>query len=203
MPQEQKSAAKASSAAVPFPEENAESKPVAANASLPFPDEAVGTSNDGPPSPLAPVTIITESPADSASASRIQTTYLLSVAMAGISLLAAAPALPHLNVLEAPSWALLVLAGALLHALYVVWVVSLPDWSTVWIGGYVFTATSASYLAAMLLILVSPGSLGLADQRGTAVTWSLVMSLLFAVIAFGCFRYGVGWRREFESNQLT
>ncbi len=124
--------------------------------------------------------------------------YLLAMAVAGVSLLAAAPALPHINLMSAPVWAIIALVGLLLHVLYVAWVVSLPDWSTVWIGGCLLAATSVAYLIGSAIAAMSFSWFGVEANRGTALSWGIIIAVLFGGVAFACFRSGTSWRREFE-----
>ena len=145
------------------------------------------------------MSVRTESDEYKAGSGRVQTTYLLALGVGGVASWAALPAFPHINLLEAPIWAIAVLVGFLLHALFVVWMVSLPDWSTVWLGGCVLSLTSLLYVAGAGMAAMSARWFGLAEMRGTAVSWSIVMSVLFALMAFACFRFASGWRREFEA----
>ncbi len=117
--------------------------------------------------------------------------------------MAAAPALPHINLLAAPPWAIFALTGAFIHVVYLVWVVSLPDWSTVWLGGCLFALTALGYLTGGALAAMQIHWFGLSEQRGTAVSWAIVLAVLFGVVAFGCFRYGNTWRREFDAQHVS
>ncbi|MDA7980062.1 MAG: hypothetical protein MPJ50_14945 [Pirellulales bacterium] len=188
--------------ALPFPEAAIGSvagiQQLSSIASLPFPEAGISGPNPSAAA-LGPVSFNQEAAEYQPDAGRVQSAYLLSAAMVGISLLAAAPALPYINIFQAPPWAICVLAGFVIHALYVIWTVWLPDWSTVWLGGFLFMATCVSYIGGAAIAAMPFAWFGLLESRGMAVTWSLVAAVLFGAIAVGSFRFGESWRREFES----
>ncbi|MBI1903528.1 MAG: hypothetical protein HYS13_20690 [Planctomycetia bacterium] len=138
-----------------------------------------------------------------ADAGKVQTVYMLAAALAALTVFAAAPALRHMNLSDAPGWARAVLILSALQLVYVVWMVSLPDWSTVYIGMIVFAIVSAAYGVAWALVAFTPTSrpinfLDLDEVRRSAAGWCLVVLLLGALCTYACGRFSGRWRREFE-----
>jgi hypothetical protein len=134
---------------------------------------------------------------------KVQTVYMLAAALAALTIFAAVPALKHLNFTDAPGWARAVLILSALQLVYVVWMVSLPDWSTVYIGMIVFAMVSAAYGVAWALVAFTPEArpinfLDLDSVRRSAAGWCLVVLLLGALCTYACGRFSGRWRREFE-----
>ena len=134
---------------------------------------------------------------------RVQTVYFLAVALAMISIFSVLPALPHLNLVQAPGWARIMLLLAALQLAYIVWIVLLPDWSTVWVGMLVFSIVGSIYAVAMAVVLFTPQQspllLGLdADTRRTAIGWCCAVVLLTTLASYICGRISARWRRSYE-----
>jgi len=129
----------------------------------------------------------------------IQTVYWLAFALAAVTLFSAAPAMRHLNLLAAPTWARVMLLVATLQFAYIIWMVLVPDWSTVWIGMIVFAVVAAMYgmmvLAAWLTAAGNPLPFELAGSRATVAGWSAAVTLMNGLMIYVCGRISAAWRR--------
>jgi hypothetical protein len=134
---------------------------------------------------------------------KVQTVQLLAVGLALVALFSAAPAvLKHADLAAAPAWARLVLLISALQLVYVVWMASLPDWGTVWVGMLVF-ALAATVYAVVLAILMftpldTPLGLGLDDVRHSAGGWCFAVLMLTTLMTAVCGRVSAKWRRSLE-----
>jgi hypothetical protein len=200
----------------------------------PIPPPIDGTSGDAPPIPPpsqaggadwsdAPVlpppagppnehavtelsVIIDEPEGYQADPGKVQTAYLLAVALGILTLLCAAPAILHINLIEAPNWARVVLIAAGLQLAFICWMASLPDWSTVWITMVVFAIVAALYGVAWAVLTFTPSDmpLGFLDLepddpiRHRAGPWCLVMLMLFTLLTYACGRFSGRWRKQYE-----
>jgi hypothetical protein len=139
---------------------------------------------------------------------KVQTTYMLSLALGALTLLCAAPALPHINLLDAPNWARVVLIASAVQLIFICWMVSLPDWSTVWIGMVVFALVAALYGVAWAVITFTPeympvNFLDLDEPpddpiRRRAGAWCFVMLMLSTLLTYACGRFSGRWRKQYE-----
>lgn len=134
---------------------------------------------------------------------KLQTLYMLAAALVGLTIFTAVPALPHLNLSEAPNWARVVLLMCTFQLLYIAWMVSLPDWSTVWIGMVVFAVVAAAYGVIWALVAFTPAArpisfLDLENVRSRAAGWSFAVLLLTTLLTYACGRFSGRWRRDYE-----
>jgi len=131
----------------------------------------------------------------------IHTAYWLASALAAVTLFSAAPAMQHLNLLTAPTWARVMLLVATLQFAYIIWMVLVPDWSTVWVGMIVFAVVATMYAMMLLTALVASGPLPLGlPSRGAAVGgWSAVAMLMNGLMVYVCTRVGSTWRKRGET----
>jgi hypothetical protein len=140
---------------------------------------------------------------------KVQTVYMLAIALTGFTVFAAAPALRHINLLDAPWWARVVLILTAMQLAYIAWMVSLPDWSTVWIGMLVFAVVAAVYGAACGIVVVTPESEAInfldldgppddPDFRRRVAAWCFVMLLLGTLLTYACGRFAGKWRKQYE-----
>jgi hypothetical protein len=135
----------------------------------------------------------------------VQTVYYLGVGMLVVTLFCAAPALRHLNLATAPGWARLVLLLCALQLVYIAWIVTLPDWSTVWVGMLVFALLAAIYGMGMAVAMATPLDrplpLGMNEVRYTAAGWCMAVVLLAGLMTYFCGRISFRWRRAFEMSK--
>jgi hypothetical protein len=132
----------------------------------------------------------------------VQTVYFLGVGMLMVTLFCAIPAMRHLNLAAAPGWARLVLLLCALQLVYIAWIVTLPDWSTVWVGMLVFALVAAIYGMGMAIAMATPLDQplpwGMNDVRYTAAGWCMAVVLLAGLMTYFCGRISFRWRRAFE-----
>jgi hypothetical protein len=155
-----------------------------------------------PTMPVGPARGTPASFALKASKGKAQTVYMLGVGLALVVLASALPALGHLNIVQAPGWARGVFLLAALQLVYVAWMMALPDWSTVWVGMWLFAVVAALYaMILMIVVYTAPGKpmmLSLDDVRQTAKGWSAIMVLLMGLMSYVCGRVSMSWRKAFE-----
>lgn len=131
-----------------------------------------------------------------------QTVYLLATGLAAVVIISSVPAVPHWNLAAAPGWARAIWLLAAVQLAYVVWMVALPDWSTVWVGMWLFAVSAAVY--AMIFVVVAftergrPIMLSLEDVRSNATGWCAIMVLLMSLMSYVSGRVSMAWRRAFE-----
>lgn len=165
--------------------------------------EAPGPEYSAVPTPLPNVKLGTvASNALKANKGKTQTVYMLGVGLALVVLASALPALGHLNIVEAPGWARAVFLLAALQLVYIAWMMALPDWSTVWVGMWLFAVVAALYaMVLMIVTFTAPGKpmmLSLYDVQQTAKGWSAIMVLLMGLMSYMCGRVSMSWRKAFE-----
>ena len=136
-------------------------------------------------------------------AGKLQNVHLIACGMALAALFAAAPALRHINLAAAPDWARLVLLISAVQLAYVAWMVTLPDWSSVWVVMLVYAVVTALYCAGMALFMYTPADSPLAlelDERArySASGWCAAVVLLTGMMTFVAGRASAGWRRKYE-----
>ena len=140
--------------------------------------------------------------------SRRWTVYQLAAAMILASLFSATPAVldiaEHLRSVDSPGvarWACLLLLAALVQFAYTIYMVQVPDWSTVWVVSLatLFWAFVYAMLVAVL-IMGQPQShvvqlLGLEDQLhgNRAAGWCAIMLSLTCLLAYAAGRTSVRW----------
>ncbi len=140
--------------------------------------------------------------------SRRWTVYQLAAAMILASLFSATPAVldivDHLRSVDSPGvarWACLLLLAAMVQFAYTIYLVQLPDWSTVWVVSLatLFLAFVYAMLVAVL-IMGQPQShivqlLGLEDQLhgNRAAGWCAIMLSLTCLLAYAAGRISVRW----------
>ena len=135
--------------------------------------------------------------------------YKLGLALLLITFVESIPALsqfvqssaPYVTVSSAPSWAHVVLLLCVLQSFYIVWLVTLPDWSTVWTMMIVYGAASAIYGFAFAVSLLTPRDqelmLHLDTVRRLTPLWTAAMVLLTFLAAFLCGRTSTRWHRAY------
>ncbi len=133
----------------------------------------------------------------------------------GIALLAVIGVLPaiweigaHLLADQSPGlapWAFVVLCLGLVQLGYALYLVQLPDWSSVWVTAHACLLTAAVYAVGFGTGLSAGGessvivSLGLADRHhtGQLTGWCLIMLSVLLLVAYLLGRYSLRWQRRF------
>lgn len=97
----------------------------------------------------------------------------------------------------APGWARAAVLLAAIQALFVVWMICLPDVATVWTVMLVFVAVSALYALATALMMAAPADrplpLALGDVRRTAGTWCAAVLAVMALCTYLTGRLAAAW----------
>ncbi len=134
----------------------------------------------------------------------VRRVYVLAIVEAIVTLIIALPALKQLGSHGVPAWAWIVFALVAMQTLYMLWVVTLPDWSTVWMGSLVFSLTSGVHLSGLALCLAiarETRPLGLASTTLGGVGWCAAVAILALVMAYVCVRISRPWREEYEAHK--
>lgn len=133
--------------------------------------------------------------------SSLRKVYLLAIVEALATVFVAFPVIEHLGIIGAPPWAWVVIGLVTLQAVYVLWVVSLPDWSTVWFGVLVFGLTSMVHLVGFVLsfFLANKNLLGITTGNWITPLWCGTVVIITAAMAFGCLFISRPWREEYEA----
>jgi hypothetical protein len=130
------------------------------------------------------------------------TVYYLAAGMLAFGVFCLMPALRYWNLGEAPDWARAVWLTSLLQFAFVAWVVSVPDWSTLWVSMIAFTLVATGYGLTMAVALTTPLDqaipLDMTDIRRQAPLWCGCVVLLAFLIAYLCGRAAWRWRKTFE-----
>ena len=131
---------------------------------------------------------------------KVQSSRMLALAMALTAAVGAAPGLWALGGEHLPAWAVAALAVAAVQVLYLLWMLALPDWSTVWVGMVVFALTGASYGAVAAWLAFVPEERGenlleLLPLRRQALGWSVAEMTLCVLVTYAAGRLAAGWRK--------
>lgn len=118
--------------------------------------------------------------------------------LAGIAMMCTIPIGWHVFDAPLPSWVWGVVILAAVQLAYVLWMISLPDWSTVWVVTWVFAATCAVYALLLAVALFAPRGdalpLALDAVRPRMAAWSAAVMILQGVGAYLAGRFSVRWR---------
>ena len=181
--------------------------------SSPGPARSVSAPSSVPPSiprtaapGFAPSPVAHAGPAYLPDKTKVHTVYMLAAGMAALSIFCAVPGMPHLNLAEAPDWARFVLLLSAMQLVYCVWMATLPDWSTVWVGMVVFALVAAVYGMGLAIATATPAdrpvALELSDVRGKAQGWCAAVVLLAGLLTYCCGRVSGQWRRSLATPRV-
>lgn len=135
---------------------------------------------------------------------RIDSTKWLAGILLAAVLFSFAPVAYHMqvNLATAPDWARIVVLLAALQAVYVGWMLSAPDWSTVWVVMLVFAGVSALYAVATAMAIATPPErampLDLGGVRYSARAWCAAVLALMSLCTYLAGRFSTRWYRSFE-----
>lgn len=126
-------------------------------------------------------------------APQLEATYWLASLLPFAIVLCAAPAVGHLRLNAAPSWAqiMLLMAGAQLA--YAVWLASLPDYSTLQVGACLFAASAALEALGLIAVLSGAAWLNLDTGGAGAAVWCVGCLLIMAGLSYACARVSHRW----------
>jgi hypothetical protein len=118
------------------------------------------------------------------------TAYRIAVGLTLVSLFSMWPALRYWDLGAAPGWARGVLLVALLQLAYAAWLVSIPDWASLWGMMFVLAIVATMYGTAAAMTLATPMEheppLGLQSVRHIAPYWCCCVMLLTISTAYLC-----------------
>jgi flagellar motor component MotA len=96
------------------------------------------------------------------------------------------------------------LAITLVELAYVVWMVTVPDWSTVWTAMIVFALVAAVYGAALALTVMTPRTTAmlfdLDENRDAARLWCASVVVVTSLMTYVTGTIGYKWRKAHHSG---
>jgi hypothetical protein len=129
---------------------------------------------------------------------RLHLVYMLAAALGIAAMLAAIPAAPRVHQTPVPQWVQIVLMISAMQIILALWIASIPDASTMWIGTIGCIATAALYGAGMGVVLMAPAGgpmlFDLYDVRHTAGGWCAGNVFLQAGLAYVFGQTSHRWR---------
>ncbi|MEX1223354.1 MAG: hypothetical protein WEA31_02290 [Pirellulales bacterium] len=130
------------------------------------------------------------------------TVYWLGLALFLVAVIGFLPARGHFALGSAPSWAVMVWFVTALQVAYIIYMVSIPDWSTTWIAMLVFAGIAAMYGFMLAVAIWTVGSeelrFGLEPVRANVARWCGGMLLLSFLAAFTCGRISHMWHKRYR-----
>lgn len=135
---------------------------------------------------------------------KLQTVRLLALLLIGVAFLNVLPVgwLGEFDLEQAPGWARVAALLAVIQLVYVLWMVTTPDWSSVWVVTTVLAVVAALYAMATGIVLATPLDrpmpLGLGEYRRGAPRWCGAVLLFTLLATYLCGRIAARWRRSFE-----
>jgi hypothetical protein len=144
-----------------------------------------------PNGPASAKTSWFRNPIATGSARSLRTTvYRIAAGLVFVSLVSMWPALRYWDLGVAPGWAQGVLLIALLQLAYAAWLVSIPDWASLWASMFVLAIVATLYGTTAAMTLATPMEheppLGLQSVRHAAPYWCFCMMLLTISAAYLC-----------------
>lgn len=151
-------------------------------------------------------------------AGRVSVVNYLAAAVIGLALLGVAPAIweivDHLGNEDSPGvavWALGLLAIAGLQVAYAVFLMQIPDWSSVRVVALVLLAYAAGYALMLGVSAISStgnglvGFLQLAEYHddGRAAGWCFIMLCSTSLLTFFAGRLAVRWKADDDEFEAT
>jgi hypothetical protein len=147
------------------------------------------------------------------SADQRWTVYQLGVSLALAALFGAVPAVldmvAHVQAVESAgisrwAWVLLLTSG--IQLAYAVYLVQLPDWSSVWTVSIVMLAFATAYAMLLGLLMLADNQsqlvrfLELTDARAShkAPGWCLIMLSICSLLAYFCGRISARWQHAYR-----
>jgi hypothetical protein len=150
--------------------------------------------------------------------SRRSTVYQLAAAMILASLFSLTPAVldvaEHFRTIDSPGvsrWVFLLLLASIVQIAYAVYLVQMPDWSTVWVVSLVTLALAMVYAMLVGVLMLSGAQselvqlLGLEDQLSgnRAAGWCTIMLSLSCLLAYATGQVSVRWYHAYTGGALS
>ncbi|HEX3868804.1 MAG TPA: hypothetical protein VHV77_00065 [Pirellulales bacterium] len=131
---------------------------------------------------------------------QMQLVYALGAALMTVALLCATPAVLQVRKTSLPAWAVVAALLSIVQGLAAVWIMSLADRSTLWIGMLLCVATATVYGAGLGAVLMAPGGrpmlLDLESVRYTAGGWCAAIGFIQAALGYALGQASASWRRD-------
>lgn len=138
---------------------------------------------------------------------QIRAAYIMSSVTGAVAILGASPALLALRHPPVAGWVWLVLLFTLIEIAYALWLASLPDWSTLWVGMALGAAVAAIYALVLVAAMATPESrslpIGLDDLRSSLGVWAVLLFALHGGLAYAAGWISSRWRRDYETWKLS
>jgi hypothetical protein len=143
---------------------------------------------------------------DWTSRARRKTVYWIAVGLAALTLVSLIPVGvgQHWNLATAPGWARLLMMLAVAQVAYMAWMVTVPDWSSVWVLMIVFAIVASIYSLGLAVTLTTSEAdlhrmpLGLMDIRRDATWWCALMLAVNCVATYRCGRVSYVWHSQMQ-----
>ncbi len=148
----------------------------------------------------------------------LNSAYGLAICLVLVALVSVAPLLmivvrtgQRLEVMQLEPWALAVIFSAILQCVYVVYLVQIPDWSTLRVVSILTLVHATGYaMLAGARILAPPGNTlmrlaGLEDGHftiGQQAGWCLLLLLLYGTICYVAGHWAGKWHRHWTDARL-
>jgi hypothetical protein len=114
------------------------------------------------------------------------------------------PAIAQLTAPAAQPWAPVLLFVVLIQSAYAVWMMTLPDWRTVWIVMIELAAVSALYGLTLGIVIVTPPNeaawLGIERVGQVGRWWCAAMLATTCAATFACGRIAQAWRKQADAD---
>lgn len=130
--------------------------------------------------------------------------HILALAQGLIALVLAAGAVDGV-LTHGAVWSWLLLGLTALTVLYLAGTVTLPDWSTVWLGQWVFGLVALIHLGVATMLLLLPAESipwGIPTTGAVPLLWCVTIFILSAAMVYACHRVASPWRDEYEAFRL-
>ena len=130
--------------------------------------------------------------------------YAVGLGLTLLSLMQLWPLRNHTDLALLPGWGRAVLVIAMLELAYVAWIVTVPDWSTLWIAMFAFGTVATAYGVALGVTVMTPrGSsmwLDLDELRDSARGWCTAMVILTVLLTYACGLLATRWRKAYRAE---
>lgn len=142
---------------------------------------------------------------------RVQSVYIFGAAVAVLAVISVVPGLgdvvDHFRSYDSPGidvWALLTIALGGIQFAYAVYVIQIPDWSTVRMAAGYLVLVAAFYALVLGVAMVVDRQNGFVSflqidqeqQDGRAAGWSFIMLCLTGALCYMAGRLAMRWKRE-------
>lgn len=146
---------------------------------------------------------------DWTSRARRKTVYWLAVGLAVLTVVSLVPVAVggHWDLPTSPGWARLLMMVAVVQFAYVVWMVTVPDWSSVWVLMIVFAIVASIYSLGLAVTLTASEAdldripLGVVEIHRDATWWCAAMLAANCVATYRCGRVSYVWHSQMQLSR--